>query len=41
METSPSPVESSPSAVTSTLGERLLRQTTERNHRNGDKNYSK
>jgi hypothetical protein len=37
----PAAVESSSSAVTSTLGKRRLRQPTERNHRNEDKNYSK
>jgi hypothetical protein len=34
-------VESSSPAVSSTLGEHRLRQTTERNHRNQDKNDSK
>jgi hypothetical protein len=34
-------VESSSPAVASTLGERRLRQPTERNHRNQDNNDSK
>jgi hypothetical protein len=33
-------VKSSTPAVTSTLGERRLRQPTERNHRNEHKTYS-
>jgi hypothetical protein len=34
-------VESSSPTVTSTLSKHLLRQTTERNQRDKDKNYSK
>jgi hypothetical protein len=34
-------VESSSPTVASTLGERRLRQPTERNHRNENNNYSK
>jgi hypothetical protein len=34
-------VESSAPTVTSTLGKHRLRQPTERNHRDEDKNYSK
>jgi hypothetical protein len=34
-------VESSSPTVTSMLGERRLRQATERSHREEDKNYSK
>jgi hypothetical protein len=43
MKSSPAAaVESSPSpTVTSTLGQYRLRQPTERNHRDEDKNYSK
>jgi hypothetical protein len=35
------PVESSSPTVTSMLGKHRLRQPTERNHRDEDKNYSK
>jgi hypothetical protein len=39
--TATAPVESSSPTVTSMLGKHRLRQPTERNHRDEDKNYSK